>query len=60
MNAFDEFFVGSVAPFDGRVVQVREEIFSIEVCLDVFEESNFSGHGLKWFSWDDLRTTKRL
>ena len=60
MDAFDEFFVGSVAPFDGRVVQVREEIFSIEVCLDMFEERNFGSHGLKWLSWDNLGTTKRL
>lgn len=60
MNTFDEFFVGSVTSFDGRVVQVREEIFSMKMCPDICKESNFSGHGLEGFSWDDFGTTKHL
>lgn len=60
MNTFDEFFVGSVTSFDGRVVQIREEIFSIKMCLDMFKEGNFGGHGLERLSWDNFRTTKYL
>lgn len=60
MNTFDKFFVGSVSSFDGRVVHIREEVFSIEMYFDMFQEGNFGCHGLEGLSWDNFGTTKRL